>query len=77
MKTVDAASLIKRYDRPGPRYTSYPTAVQFDERFDEAAYGQRLEALAGSTDPVSLYVHLPFCAEQCTYCGCTMIVGRT
>ena len=77
MKTVDAASLIKRYDRPGPRYTSYPTAVQFDDRFDETAYRQRLEALAGSTDPVSLYVHLPFCAEQCTYCGCTMIVGRT
>jgi len=77
MKTVDAASLIKRYDRPGPRYTSYPTAVQFDERFDEPAYRDRLDRLAGTSDPVSLYVHLPFCAEQCTYCGCTMIVGRT
>jgi oxygen-independent coproporphyrinogen-3 oxidase len=77
MKTADAASLIKRYDRPGPRYTSYPTAVQFDEHFDEPAYRHRLEMLAGTTDPVSLYVHLPFCAEQCTYCGCTMIVGRT
>ena len=77
MMTSDAASLIKRYDRPGPRYTSYPTAVEFDERFDSASYRQRLGAFAETANPLSLYVHLPFCAEQCTYCGCTMIVGRT
>jgi oxygen-independent coproporphyrinogen-3 oxidase len=72
-----AAALISRYDRPGPRYTSYPTAVQFDEAFDEPAYRARLRTAAADDGPLSLYVHLPFCAEQCTYCGCTMIVGRT
>src|SRR5688500_2680161 len=72
-----AAALISRYDRPGPRYTSYPTAVQFDEAFDEPAYRARLRTAAAADGPLSLYVHLPFCAEQCTYCGCTMIVGRT
>jgi oxygen-independent coproporphyrinogen-3 oxidase len=72
-----AAALISRYDRPGPRYTSYPTAVQFDETFDEPAYRARLRAAAVADGPLSLYVHLPFCAEQCTYCGCTMIVGRS
>ena len=71
-----AAALIRRYDRPGPRYTSYPTAVQFSEAFDEPAYRARLRTAAGADGPLSLYVHLPFCAEQCTYCGCTMIVGR-
>jgi len=53
MKTADAASLIKRYDRPGPRYTSYPTAVQFDERFDEPAYRHRLELLGGTPSPLA------------------------
>ncbi|MFB3909464.1 MAG: oxygen-independent coproporphyrinogen III oxidase [Candidatus Eisenbacteria bacterium] len=69
------AELLRRYDRPGPRYTSYPTAVEFHERFDSAAYERKLaEADARSGEPLSLYFHLPFCHERCTFCGCNVII---
>jgi oxygen-independent coproporphyrinogen-3 oxidase len=55
-----AAALIGRYDRPGPRYTSYPTAVQFDETFDDLAYQGRLQAAATADAPLSLNEHLTF-----------------
>jgi len=70
--------LIKRYDVAGPRYTSYPTAVQFMEGFDAQAY---VRYTAGSNNelipkPLSLYVHLPFCHSLCYYCGCMKKVTR-
>ena len=68
---------LRRYDQPGPRYTSYPTADRFVEAFDAAAYGRWLaEPGAGGLRPLSLYVHIPFCNTICYYCGCNKIVTR-
>jgi len=70
--------LIKRYDVAGPRYTSYPTAVQFNDGFDAEAYRRHTAASNGELipKPLSLYVHLPFCKSLCYYCGCMKKVTR-
>jgi oxygen-independent coproporphyrinogen-3 oxidase len=70
--------LIKRYDVAGPRYTSYPTAVQFMEGFDAEAYVRYTRASNNDLipKPLSLYVHLPFCHSLCYYCGCMKKVTR-
>lgn len=66
--------LLRRYDRPGPRYTSYPTAVEFTDRFGWIDYRRRLAAAAQRpAEPLSLYVHLPFCQARCAFCGCHAI----
>ncbi|MFO8099621.1 MAG: oxygen-independent coproporphyrinogen III oxidase [Salinibacter sp.] len=67
--------LIRRYNRPGPRYTSYPTAPHFHKGYGPAAFAEDLSAPAAST-PLSLYLHLPFCRSLCYYCGCHMTVTR-
>ncbi len=70
--------LIKRYDVSGPRYTSYPTAVQFHEGFDAVAY-EMITAASNAElipRPLSLYLHLPFCHSLCYYCGCTKKITR-
>ena len=67
--------LIRRYGGPAPRYTSYPTALQFDERFGEP----ELRAAAAAAErgrPLSAYVHIPFCASPCFFCGCTRVITR-
>jgi oxygen-independent coproporphyrinogen-3 oxidase len=70
--------LVRRYDRSGPRYTSYPTAVQFTDRFGIPEY--RAVAITSNQDPIprqlSLYVHIPFCSSPCFYCGCTKVITR-
>jgi len=69
--------LLARYDRPGPRYTSYPTAVEFGESFGPDDYAGRLaDASAVPDGPLSLYVHLPFCQARCSFCGCHVVIAR-
>lgn len=68
--------LIARYDVPGPRYTSYPTALQFSEDFDQHRYRHFWNDPSSSTAPLSLYVHIPFCENICYYCACNKIVTR-
>jgi oxygen-independent coproporphyrinogen-3 oxidase len=77
-QVVFNTDLIKRYDVAGPRYTSYPTAVQFIEGFDANVYRRFTTASNNELipKPLSLYVHLPFCRSLCYYCGCTKKVTR-
>ena len=70
--------LMRRYDREGPRYTSYPTALQFREDLSPDAYQRASAASAGARDssPLSVYMHVPFCQSPCFYCGCNKIITR-
>ena len=75
--TIFDLDLIRRYDKAGPRYTSYPTAVQFHDGFNEATYHEY--AVNSNTlplKPLSLYVHIPFCDTVCFYCACNKVVTK-
>jgi len=61
-----------KYSKPGPRYTSYPTALEFSDSFGYETYIQKLEQ-QDSTRPLSLYFHLPFCKNACYFCGCNVV----
>jgi len=68
--------LIRRYDKAGPRYTSYPTAVQFHDGFGEARYRELAARSNEGGQPLSLYFHLPFCDTICYYCACNKVVTK-
>lgn len=69
--------LVEKYDRPGPRYTSYPTAPQFSEEFNAQAYAQAAQQSNQNIDkPLSIYVHIPFCKSLCYYCACNKIITQ-
>ena len=75
MLSIDI-DLIKKYDKPGPRYTSYPTAPQFSDAFTQEDFLNEIIKTnqGGSLADLSLYFHLPFCDTLCYFCGCNMIV---
>ena len=68
--------LIKRYDKAGPRYTSYPTAVQFKEDYTAETYKTFAAKSNQSGKALSLYFHIPFCDTVCFYCGCNKVVTK-
>lgn len=68
--------MLRRLDKPGPRYTSYPTAVEFHSGVAEPDYRRHLRDAdaEGSEAPLSLYCHLPFCEHRCLFCGCNVVI---
>lgn len=68
--------LIRKYDVPGPRYTSYPTAPHFRDDVSQRAIREAIRANNRGDDPLSLYFHIPFCQTLCWYCGCTTVIGK-
>lgn len=68
--------LIRRYDTAGPRYTSYPTALEFHDGFTQQAYENEVRRSNARGGPLSLYFHLPFCDTVCFYCACNKIITK-
>jgi len=69
-------ALIRRYDQSGPRYTSYPTAIEFYDGFGEPEYRRACARSNASRRPLSLYIHIPFCDTVCFYCACNKIATK-
>ncbi len=70
--------MVRRYDLAAPRYTSYPTVPEWTPAFGPEEHALKLEE-AGREDPgspLSMYLHLPFCREMCTYCGCNVVITQ-
>lgn len=72
--SVDVATLA-RLNRSVPRYTSYPTAPQF-QQLDASIYLEKLKKFDASDKPLSIYIHIPFCQRMCLFCGCSVILNR-
>jgi oxygen-independent coproporphyrinogen-3 oxidase len=69
-------ALIEKYDQSGPRYTSYPTAVQFHADFSDVDYSRIARETNASGRPISLYFHIPFCDTVCFYCACNKVATK-
>ncbi len=68
---LDYTKFLK-YSKPGPRYTSYPTALEFSDAYEYDTYIKKMES-QDSSRPLSLYFHLPFCKNACYFCGCSVV----
>ena len=78
-RSIPDADLLRRFDIAGPRYTSYPTADRFHAGIDAERHGETLALRAfgpAATQPLSVYVHIPFCESVCYYCACNKVVTR-
>jgi oxygen-independent coproporphyrinogen III oxidase len=73
-----SAQLLDKYNQPGPRYTSYPTAPEWDDGFGEAHLREAFREANQKPDPapLSLYFHIPFCESLCLYCGCNVVINK-
>jgi len=76
MEVIFSEELIKKYDRPGPRYTSYPPATEFNEKYGREYYIKHLLESNKKGKPLSLYFHIPFCENACWFCGCNVVINR-
>jgi oxygen-independent coproporphyrinogen III oxidase len=72
-QVIELLPLLKKYSKPGPRYTSYPTAPCFSSKYSQEMHRSNIIRSDGD---LSLYVHLPFCDTLCYFCGCTMLVSN-
>jgi oxygen-independent coproporphyrinogen III oxidase len=78
VRQVLTEELLRKFDTPGPRYTSYPTADRFADKFGPGDAVRVLEARreGDATSPLSLYVHIPFCESLCYYCACNKVITK-
>src|SRR6202051_5341865 len=65
-----------RYNRPGPRYTSYPTAPVWNDAYGPNDFEAAMQTAQTQRSPVSLYMHLPFCESLCLFCACNVIIRK-
>jgi oxygen-independent coproporphyrinogen-3 oxidase len=70
------SEILEKYNQPGPRYTSYPTAPEWSDSFNSDEWQAAIEETGASRAPVSLYAHLPFCQSLCLFCGCNVVISR-
>ena len=75
---VLSAKVLDKYNQPGPRYTSYPTAPEWDDSFDAEQLRQAFREANAKPQPapISLYFHIPFCESLCLYCGCNVVINK-
>jgi oxygen-independent coproporphyrinogen-3 oxidase len=69
-------NFLKKYNRPGPRYTSYPTAPVWQDNFGPRDLEQSFDTADAARTPVSLYMHLPYCESLCLFCACTVVISK-
>src|SRR3990167_2769451 len=75
-EVVVTKELVEKYNQAGPRYTSYPTAPNWNDHFGPNEFLGRLKETNKKEKPLSLYFHIPFCEERCTFCACSVVATK-